>query len=143
MVNLLKQVNLQRKRVIRDLLNDVCTITPVDGSNMTIDSGGIAHFDTPSARTWVNPFVAGFVPTSAIPCRVDPSRSQQPDRTKVQTVVVDQYYLELPYNTTIDQTDRVTINGHEYEIVKLDVQGNLSLTTVALITELNIALDHA
>ncbi len=143
MVNIIKQITLQRKRVIRDILPDTCTLTPVDGSNMTIDSGGIPHFDTPVARTWVNPFVVGFVPTSTIPCRVDPSRSQQPDRTKVQTVVVDQYYLELPYNVTIDPTDRVEINGHTYEIVKLDVQGRMSLTTVALITELNIALDNA
>lgn len=143
-----KQITMQRKRIIRDLMPDICTITPIDGANMTVDSGGIPTSDTPVVKTWVNPFVIGFVATSLIPCRVDPSRSQQPDRMKVQTVVVDQYYLELPFNVVVKPTDVVTIVDrysveHRYEIVKLDLQGGLSLTTVALITEINVELDNA
>lgn len=140
MVNFLKQVMLQRKRVIRDLLPDRCTITPSAGV-ITVSASGVPVLAAPVARSWVNPFITGFEPTTEIPCRVDPSRSQQPDRLKAQTVVVDQYYLELPYNVTIVPTDRVTVNGHVYEIVKLDLQGNLSLTTVALITELSAVID--
>lgn len=142
MVNLDKQVTLQRKRIIRDLLVDTCTITPTVGTNVSVDSGGIISYDTPIARTWVNPFIPGFVATSVIPCRLDSSRSQQPDRLKVQTVVVDQYYLELPFNMVILQTDRIVSNGHKYEITKLDKQGNLGLTLVAIITELSLEYDH-
>lgn len=138
MVSYLKQINLQRKRVIRDLLPDTCTVYPSMGTTITISSGGIATSNAPVARTWVNPYVAGFVATSAIPCRIDPSRSQQPERLKVQTVVADQYYINLPHNLTILPTDHIHVNGHKYEIVKLDVQGVLSLTTVALITELSV-----
>jgi hypothetical protein len=140
-VNFLKQVALQRKRVIRDLMPDRCTITPSTGANMVISAGGIPTTEEPQPRTWVNPFITGFTPTTEIPCRVDPSRSQQPDRLKAQTVVVDQYYLELPYNVVIVPTDRVTVNNHVYEIVKLDLQGAMSLTTVALITELSAVID--
>jgi hypothetical protein len=143
-----KQIAMQRKRVIRDLLNDTCTITPVDGANMTVNSDGIPTSDAPVAKTWVNPFIDGFVATTLIPCRVDPSRSQQPDRMKVQTVVVDQYYLELPFNVMVSPTDVVTIIDrynvpHRYEIVKLDLQGAMSLTILALITEINVGLDNA
>lgn len=142
MVNLAPQVAIQRRRVIRDLLVDRCTITPAIGANFSIDSGGIPAYDTPVARLWTNPFIPNFTPTDSIPCRVDSSRSQQPDRLKVQTVVIDQYYLELPYNVTILPTDRVVVNGHKYEVTKLDVQGNLGLTLVAIITEMSVEYDH-
>lgn len=106
----LKIVTIQRERIIKDLLPDTCQIRPKTGTSRTIDGAGILH-DTPAAlRTWRT--------LTDIPCRIDLSRAFRPDKLKVQATEVDEYNLELPFDVTVEPTDRVFLGGEVFEIRK-------------------------
>lgn len=147
MVNLTKQVAIQRRRVLRQLLIDRCTVYPVNGGNMVINAMGIPEYGTPQPYEWVHPFTPDAVPTTSIPCRVDTNKSQAPEKLKNEIVIVDQYWLELPHNFFLKPTDIVHVldragTTHKYRIMKSDLQGELGITNVALIVELDVLTDR-
>ncbi len=91
-----------RKRIIKDLLPDVCQIFPKSGDNMQV-VGGILISDDPVAREYNG--------SDIIPCRIDLSRAFRPDKLKVQATEVDEYNLELPFDMLVEATDLVHITN--------------------------------
>lgn len=115
-----KQIAIQRRRIIKDLLPDVCQIFPKSGANKTV-VGGILFSDDPVARQYAG--------SATIPCRVDLSRAFRPDRLKVQATEVDEYNLELPADTLVEASDLVHIvnpNTNDTEIFEIRKKKDIS-----------------
>jgi hypothetical protein len=101
-MQLAKQVALQRKLIEKELLPDTCQIYPKSGANPTI-VGGVLTTTAATPRTWRG--------VTTIPCRVDLSRAFRPDKLPVQAVSVDEYNLELPFDTVVEPTDLIYITN--------------------------------
>lgn len=137
-MNSLKIVQMQRDRILLDLLPDVCQIYPKSGANRSI-VGGIMTSDEPEARTWRG--------GTDIPCRADLSRAFRPDKLKVQATEVDEYNLELPVDAIVEPSDLVHImnptTGKEeiYEVRKRKNVSAFDGTIECIIAEPGVGLD--
>lgn len=119
-MNITKQVDMLRERIILDLLPDVCQIIPKVGANPQI-IGGVLTSTAPVARVWRG--------VSDIPCRLDLSRAFRPDRLKVQATEVDEYNLELPFDAVVYPSDLVVVTDRSTgETVTLEVRKRKTLS---------------
>lgn len=128
-----KQVNFARERYITALMPDTCRLTPSEGTNVTISPLGVATQTPATAKVWRG--------TSDIPCRIDVSRAFRPDTMDVQTTVVDEYNLQLPFDVNADENDIVTFNGERYEIRKLKQASEWDYTVEALVMRVSADID--
>lgn len=133
MSSFLKQVDLQRTRIIRDLLPDICQITPASGSGVVI-SGGVMTSSAPALRTWRT--------LTDIPCRIDIDRAFRPDKFKAQVTVVDEYTLELPFDVTVVASDKITLRGRHFTIRKIKNASNFDATVECIVTEVETSIDN-
>lgn len=120
-VNTQKIVAIQRERIIKDLLPDICRIYPFSGSGVTISGSGIRTTEAPVARTWRG--------KTDIPCRSDLSRAFRPDKFKAQATEIDEFNLELPFDVIAEPSDLVHItnpNTGVEEIFEIRKRKNLS-----------------
>ena len=120
-MNLLKQVAMQRKRIILDLLPDTCKIYPKVGANPHIVKGVLTS-DPPVARQYKG--------SEIIPCRSDLSRAFRPDKLKMQATEVDEYNLELPADCIVEPSDLVHLTNPttlQTEIFEIRKRKNVSL----------------
>lgn len=129
-----KQVDRMRERVITDVFPDICQIIPQGGANPIITGPGIVTHDPPTPRLWRG--------QSNIPCRPDIARAFRPDRFPAQELVIDEYNLELPWDVTIEHSDRVIIQGRAHEVRKIKYAGEWGATTEAIIMEVNASHDN-
>ncbi len=121
MLGNLKQVDILRERIIKDLMPDRCRIFPKSGTTRTVGSDGILVSNAPVARTWRG--------VQDIPCRADLSRAFRPDKLKVQATEVDEYNLELPFDCVVHPSDLVHMTNPttgEEEIFEVRKRKNLS-----------------
>jgi hypothetical protein len=131
--HLTKQVALVRKYYIERLMPDTCQLIPSKGTSITITDAGIVQQTPAQPREWRT--------LTNIPCRVDVSRAFRPDALVSQTVVVDEYNLQLPYDVTVHEDDYVIINGKTYEIRKLKQASEWDYTIEALIMKGSTQID--
>lgn len=127
-----RQIDYQRKAVIKRLLPDTCNIQPMGGTNVVVTDGILTQTDAP-LRTYED--------STAIPCRFDISRAFRPDKLKAQTVVVDEYNLELPFDVIIDPSDTIISKGRTYVIRKIKQASNYDVTTEATVVETDAQFD--
>lgn len=121
----LKIVNIQRNRIIKDLLPDRCQVFPKSGANKTV-VGGVLRSDPPVARIWRT---VNNVDIIDVPCRTDLSRAFRPDKLKVQATEVDEFNLELPYDMVVEPSDLIHIENpitHEIEVFEVRKRKNMS-----------------
>lgn len=115
-----------QKRVLYTLLPDTCTIRPhVDDASYTIDRHGIATWDTPENRTYLD--------SENIPCRADHVRAFRPEELDFQATQVDEVELHLPHDLIVEEEDIVTLRGNEYRIRQLIDDSEYEVTKIAKI----------
>lgn len=129
-----KQVAIIRERYISSLMPDTCQIVPSKGTSITFTDGGIPVQTDATAKLWRG--------ISNIPCRADTSRAFRPDSLASQTAVVDEYNLQLPFDTSVDENDKVIIGGNIFEIRKLKDLSEWDYTLEALIMKASIEIDE-
>ena len=129
-----RQIDYQRKAAIKRLLPDVCQIQPMTGTNLVVEDGILSQTAAP-LRTYED--------SVDIPCRFDISRAFRPDKLKAQTVVVDEYNLELPYDVIIDPSDTIISEGVRFNIRKIKQASNYDVTTEATVVETDAQLDYS
>lgn len=128
-----KQVERERERYITKLMPDTCQLFPSKGTAITITDAGIPMQTAATAKLWRG------IPN--VPCRADVSRAFRPDALPPQTVVVDEYNLQLPYDVDVNEDDRVVIGGETYEIRKLKRLSAWDYTIEALIMRGSVNID--
>lgn len=131
--HLTKQVARERERYIQKLMPDVCQLFPSKGTGITIIDAGYPVQTDPTAKLWRG--------ITNIPCRADTSRAFRPDSLPAQTVVVDEYNLQLPYDVAASENDLVHINGEVFEIRKLKQLSEWDFTVEALIMKGSAEID--
>lgn len=131
--HLTKQVQRERERYIQKLMPDTCQLVPSKGTAITITDAGYPIQTDPTAKLWRG--------ITNIPCRVDISRAFRPDALPAQTVVVDEYNLQLPYDVTVDENDKVLIGDEIFEIRKLKKISEWDYTVEALIMRGSTLID--
>lgn len=131
--HLTKQVALYREHYITRLMPDTCQLIPSRGTAIVITDAGYVTQTPATPKTWRA--------TTTIPCRVDVSRAFRPDALVSQTVVVDEYNLQLPFDVDVDEDDLVHINGKVYEIRKLKKASEWDYTVEALIMKGSTQID--
>lgn len=131
--HLTKQVHRERERYIQKLMPDTCQLFPSKGTAITITDAGYPTQTDPTAKLWRG--------ITNIPCRADTSRAFRPDSLPFQTVVVDEYNLQLPYDVDVNENDLVHINGLVFEIRKLKDLSEWDYTIEALIMKGSAGID--
>lgn len=136
-MNTTKAIRLERAAVIKHLLPDTCKIYPRKGTSTIIH--GIARPDgDPNPRLWRG--------REDIPCRADLSRAFRPDRLKAQATEVDEYNLELPYDTVFDPSDYIVIEKdgviNRFEIRKVKNISNWDVSIECIIDQTGTDLDY-
>lgn len=107
-----KTVRKAQERIILTLLPDTCSIMPsIDPSSRSVSRYGITTADNADLRTYNG--------STSIPCRADAQSSFRPEELSNQASQVDEFNLHLPYDMTIEETDIITVGGHEYKVRKL------------------------
>lgn len=133
-LNFQKHIDRGREQLIDELLPDTCELYPVAGTGVTISGAGVLSQTPASARVWRG--------TTSIPCRADVARSFKNESTKHQTVVVDEFNLELPFDVAVEESDNVVIGGKRFEIRKLKALSEWDFTREALIMAISIDYDN-
>lgn len=130
-----KQLAIQRQKIIKYLLPDLCQLIPAEGTGTTIDGAGIKHQTPPTPRVWRG--------TTNIPCRADLSRAFRPDKLKVQTTEVNEFNLELPFDVVVTANDTVIIRGRRFVIRKIKDVSNWDASIECVIEEISTKLDNS
>lgn len=121
-----KAVNYAQERIILTLLVDTCSIMPsMDDATRTVSRYGITTADDADLRTYNG--------STSIPCRADAQSSFRPESLTYQASQADEVNLHLPYDMVIEETDIVTLGGHEYRVRKLVDDSDYDLTKVVKI----------
>jgi hypothetical protein len=131
--HLTKQVAFAREHYIKRLMPDTCQLFPTKGTAITIADAGILQQTPATAKTWRT--------LTSIPCRVDMSRAFRPDSLPSQTVVIDEYNLQLPFDTNVAENDLVHIGTKVFEIRKLKKISEWDYTVEALIMDVSTDID--
>ncbi len=119
-----KAFELGQRKALAVLLPDVCQIQPTEGG--TVDySTGVAVSTTVSKRTYNS--------SENIPCRIDISRAFRPAELKQESTETIEYSLELPFDMTVETSDKVIIDGVNYIIRKLSDDTVWDITRQAII----------
>lgn len=121
-INLTPYLTIARSFIIQNLLPDTCTIYPM--SNTGTSSGSWGNIRG-SARTYGG--------NAAIPCRLDPTRQYRDQAIFDQEITVTDYFLNLPYDCTIQIDDEVVHNGITYQIKKLNDDHTLNGVKIAYV----------
>jgi hypothetical protein len=98
-----------------------------------ISATGLPVFGSATPRTWRN--------STTIKCRKDESRSFIPDRLKAQTMDVNGFVIELPYDVDIESSDIIVIGSERFEIRKLAKATDADVSTVALVMQITADAD--
>jgi hypothetical protein len=123
MANLTTPAVIQgRKHVEKYLLPITCQIFPKQAQS-GISATGLPVFGSATPRTWRN--------STTIKCRKDESRSFIPDRLKAQTMDVNGFVIELPYD----------VGSERFEIRKLAKATDADVSTVALVMQITADAD--
>lgn len=125
-MNLQKYVAHERKRAERFAFPDTCTVETVAGAPVMAADGTLSR--TPALRAYRG--------STAIPCRIQNSRSFRPDRLPNQEINVNEYVLSTPVEVVILPNDKIRIGGRVFEARKQTVLSELRLWNEALIVEL-------
>lgn len=134
----LKQVDMLRERIIKDLLPDTCQIIPLIGANPVI-TGGVLTSSAPQARTWRS--------TTNIPCRLDLSRAFRPGRLKTQNTEIDEYNAEFPFDVVVEPSDLIVVTDPEtsevqtFEVLKRKTFSKFDGTVECVIDAIGTPVD--
>lgn len=132
-MNTEKQIVLQKIKVLKSLLPDLCTIRPASGV-VTINEG---------IQTQTEAALRTFRGKSDIPCRMDIDRAFRPDKLKTQATTVDEYTLELPTGIGTQATDIITVRGRRFIIRKIKDASNWDVTVECTVIELSTDIDYS
>ena len=115
---------LGRTKALAVLLPDTCQLQPTEGTDQSFADGYIRQ--TPANLRTYNAL-------TDIPCRLDPSRAFRPAELQNEPTEVLEYYIELPFDVTIEPTDTIVIGGDNYLIRKMTTLANYDITRQILI----------
>lgn len=124
-----KQLEQSKERLINAVLPDTCNLQP-SANGYSTDAFGIITPVVAALREWRG--------TTDIPCRFDISRAMRNDRLDVQTTVVTEYHVDLPYDLEVDENDWLIHNGVTYEIKRLKAASDYDLTREVTVAAANI-----
>lgn len=133
MANLTTPAVIQgRKHVEKYLLPITCQLIPKQ-AQAGIGATGLPTFGSITPRTWRG--------VTNVPCRKDESRSFIPDRLKAQTMDVNGFTIEMPYDSPVESEDHIVIGGETFEIRKLAKATEADFSTVALVMQITADVD--
>lgn len=109
--HLRNQLAHSKEWLITAMLPDTCQLTP-PANGYTVDGFGIPIPTTASPKTWRG--------STDIPCLFEISRAMRNDQLpEIQTTVVTEYHVQLPYDVDVSENDILTHDGVSYEIRRL------------------------